>query len=206
MKSVEKVAKTIDEAIEFALIELGIDRKNAEIEILEEGNKGIFSFFGAKDCRVRVSTKNAVIENAQKLLKDIFDAMNIKVDMEVNESSDSIEISLDSPKNGILIGRRGETLDALQYLVSIAVNRDDSDYKRIILDSENYRKKRKDTLIALANRIAAKVARDKKNVTLEPMNSHERRIIHATLQNNKYVVTSSIGEEPNRRLVISYKK
>lgn len=206
MRTVEKVGRTVEEAIDLALKELKTDRDRVEIEVLEEGNKGIFGIFGAKECRVRVTVKSEAVEKATKFLKDVFNAMGIKVEIDCVETYDGLEITLKSDKNGILIGKRGENLDALQYLVSIVVNKGEKEYTRVILDSENYRQRRKETLINLANKLAAKVARERKNITLEPMNAHERRIIHSALQNNKYVETTSIGEEPNRRLVISYKK
>ena len=106
----------------------------------------------------------------------------------------------------LIIGKRGETLDALQYLLSLVINKNLDSYVRVILDASNYRKKRKETLVRLAKRVADKVARTRRNLTLEPMNSYERRIIHSTLQNHNYVVTESIGEEPNRKVVIRYKQ
>lgn len=206
MRVIEKTGKTVEEAVNFALQELQVSKDSVEVEILNESSKGLFGIFGSKEYTVRVSVKNGIVEGAIEFLKNVFDAMNLEVEIDSIETADSIEITLDCSKNGILIGRRGETLDALQYLTSIAVNKGDKEFKRIILDSENYRQKRKDTLISLGNKLAAQVARERKSITLEPMNSHERRIIHAALQNNKYVETTSIGEDPNRRLVISYKK
>lgn len=206
MRQVEKIGRTVEEAINYALQELNVDRDKVDIEVLEEVNKSLFNIFGSKECKVRVTVKNEAIERAEKFLKDIFDAMNLKVEIECMELADSLEITLKGDKMGILIGRRGEHLDALQYLVSIVVNKGENEFIRVVLDSENYRQKRKETLTRLANKLAAKVARDKKNVTLEPMNPYERRIIHSVLQNNKYVETISIGEEPNRRVIISYKK
>lgn len=206
MKQVEKIGRTVDEAIALALQELNVNREKVNIEVLDEGNKGIFGIFGGKESRVRVTIKNDAIDRAERFLKDLFSAMKIDVDIDCIETSDSLEIILNGDKMGILIGRRGENLDALQYLVSIIVNKGEKEFIRVVLDSENYRQKRKETLIKLANRLAAKVARDRKNITLEPMNPYERRIIHSALQNNKYVETSSIGEEPNRRIIVSYKK
>lgn len=206
MKQVEKIGRTVEEAIDLALQELQVDKDKVRIEILDEGNKGLFGVFGGKESKVRVSVNNEAIERAEKYLNDIFKAMKVKVEVSSIETSDNIEITLIGDDMGALIGRRGECLDALQYLVSIIVNKGEPEFTRVVLDSENYRQKRKDTLENLANRLAARVARDRKNITLESMNPYERRIIHSALQNNKYVETISIGEEPNRRIVISYKK
>lgn len=206
MKQVEKMGRTVEEAIELALGELNVSKDKANIEVLDEGNKGVFGLFGGKECKVRVTAQSETEERARTFLNSIFSAMDMPVSMDFNESSEALEISLGGQGMGVLIGRRGENLDALQYLVSIVVNRGDQEFVRVILDSENYRQKRKETLVSLANRLAARVARDRKNITLEPMNPYERRIIHSALQDNKYVETGSVGDEPNRRVVISYKK
>ena len=206
MRQIEKMGRTVDEAVGLALQELGVSRDKVIIEVLDEGNKGIFGIFGGKDTKVRVTAKNEAVDRAVNFLNKIFEAMEMKVGIDYTESSEALDISLSGEEMGVLIGRRGETLDALQYLVSIAVNKGDNEFVRVVLDAEDYRRKRKETLESLANRLAAKVARDRKNVTLEPMNAYERRIIHSVLQNNKYVETSSIGEDPNRRIIISYKK
>lgn len=133
------------------------------------------------------------------------ESMNIDAAIEIEENDDEIYITLDGDNIGILIGRRGETLDAMQYLLSLVINRNLGIYKRIILDAANYRQKREDILIRLANRMAEKATRMRRNLTLEPMNSYERRIIHSALQNHKYVDTYSVGEEPNRKVVIRYR-
>jgi len=120
-------------------------------------------------------------------------------------SEDTISLKIEGDDIGIIIGRRGETLDALQYLTSLVVNRSKEGYKRIVIDVENYRKKREEILIRLANRLADRVIKYKKNITLEPMNPYERRVIHSCLQNHKYVETYSVGEEPNRKVIIALK-
>lgn len=206
MRQIEKIGRTVDEAVELALQELGMSMDKVTIEVLDEGNKGLFGIFGGKETKVRVTVKSDAEDRAVNFLNKVFDSMDMKVEIDCSESSEALDISLNGEGMGVLIGRRGETLDALQYLVSIVVNKGDNEFVRIILDAEDYRRKRKETLERLANRLAAKVARDRKNVTLEPMNAYERRIIHTVLQNNKYVETSSIGEDPNRRIIISYKK
>ena len=202
LKTTEKKAKSVDEAIELALSELGIERDDAEIEIIDEGSKG-FLGIGSKDAVVRVTEKL----NIEKLAVSFLDSMTSKivsdVSYDVTYNEKGLKIVMSGDDMGILIGRRGDTLDSLQYLTSLYVNRHSDDYVKVYLDTENYREKRHDTLVRLARRLATQVINTKKSVTLEPMSPNERRIIHSTLQNNKLVTTSSVGEEPNRKVVIS---
>ena len=202
LKTTEKKAKSADEAIEFALLELGIEKDDAEIEIIDEGSKG-FLGIGSKDAVVRVTEKL----NIEKLAVSFLDSMTSKivsdVSYDVTYNEKGLKIVMSGDDMGILIGRRGDTLDSLQYLTSLYVNRHSDDYVKVYLDTENYREKRHDTLVRLARRLATQVINTKKSVTLEPMSPNERRIIHSTLQNNKLVTTSSVGEEPNRKVVIS---
>ena len=136
-------------------------------------------------------------------LEEIFDKMNVDVQMTVEEEDNIVYVMVEGKDSGIIIGRRGETLDAIQYLSCLAINNGTEEYKKVVVDVENYRKKRENTLIKLSNRLADRVMKTKKNITLEPMSPYERRIIHATLQNNKYVRTYSVGDEPNRKVVIA---
>jgi len=204
-KSVEKTAKTVEEAINLALLELNTQREKTEIEILEEGNKGLFGLIGSKMARVRVTVKETGSDRLTKFLKSVFEKMNVKADFDVVENEDSIVVKINGDDVGILIGRRGETLDAIQYLSSLVANKGESEYKRVVVDTENYRQKREETLTKLAEKLASRVIKYKKSITLEPMNPYERRIIHSALQNNKYVRTYSIGDEPNRKVVITSK-
>jgi spoIIIJ-associated protein len=203
-KSIEISAKTIDEAIDAALSQLMVGKDDVDIEILEEGNKGIFGF-GGKEAKIRVTLKETLDSIAVGFIENILDKMNIEANIDVNEDEEAISIRLTGDQVGVLIGRRGETLDSIQYLTSLVVNRETDAYVKVIVDVENYRKKREETLISLANRLSEKVIRYKKPVILEPMNPYERRIIHASLQNNKYVETYSTGEDPNRKVVIKLK-
>ncbi len=202
LKTTEKKAKSVDEAIELALSELGIEKDDAEIEIIDEGSKG-FLGIGSKDAVVRITEKL----NIEKLAVSFLDSMTSKivsdVSYDVTYNEKGLKIVMSGDDMGILIGRRGDTLDSLQYLTSLYVNRHSDDYVKVYLDTENYREKRHDTLVRLARRLATQVINTKKSVTLEPMSPNERRIIHSTLQNNKLVTTSSVGEEPNRKVVIS---
>ena len=205
-EQIVKEAKSVDEAVRLACEELDIDRSKAEIEIINEGNKGILGFIGNKNAVVKVSRKATIDDVIIAFLKPIFDKMEIEANVEIQHEEEQMTIRLTGDDIGIVIGRRGETLDALQYLLSLVVNRKLENYTRVILDVADYRQKREETLVRLANRVAEKVARSRRNLTLEPMNPYERRIIHATLQDHKYVDTQSIGEEPNRKVVIRYKQ
>ncbi len=200
----EKTAKSIDEAKELALKELGINEEDAVIEVIEEGAKG-FLGIGSKGAKVTVSAKdeNAVI--AKTFLSKLFEAMNMDVDITAKTGDESLDVDLAGDNMGIIIGKRGDTLSALQYLTSLVVNHETEEHIRVILDTENYREKRHSALLALAERLADKVERSGKKYTLEPMNPYERRIIHSSLQGNDAVTTFSIGEEPYRKVVIAPK-
>ncbi|MEQ8154868.1 MAG: RNA-binding cell elongation regulator Jag/EloR [Clostridiaceae bacterium] len=207
MKDIEVNGKSVDEAVEIALKELNVTKDKVEIEVLEEGNKGFLNLFGAKPARVKVKIKRDYISEARTFLRNILNSMDIKAEIKIKEIDDVININLIGPRMGLIIGYRGETLDSLQYLVSLVVNKGhETAYKRVVLDTENYRQKREETLKRVASKTAYKVAKFKKLIKLEPMNPYERRIIHAALQNNDSVYTYSEGEEPYRRIVVDLKK
>lgn len=203
MKFVEKSGKSVEEALRLALIELDANREEVEIEVLEEGSKG-FLGLGAKETKIRVSKKNSVTDVAMTFLKSILKEMNILAEIQITQVEDALNINMIGEDMAILIGKRGQTLDSLQYLVSLVVNKERDDYLRVVLDTENYRAKRKETLESLAEKLASKVKKSRKNVILEPMNPYERRIIHSALQNNPNVSTKSEGDEPYRKVVIYY--
>lgn len=205
MKAVEKSAKTVDEAIALALDELGMTREQVKIEVRQEGSRGIFGL-GAKDAVVAVTPAIDLEDRARTFLEDVFIAMGIRVNIDITCTEKRMDIILSGDSMGIIIGKRGDTLDALEHLTSLAVNKGDVDYVKVTLDTENYRKKRQETLVKLANNLAGNVAKNRRKMTLEPMNANERRIIHSTLQDNKFVDTYSIGEEPNRKVVIAPKR
>ncbi|MDF2572084.1 MAG: hypothetical protein K0R55_3688 [Sporomusa sp.] len=195
----EKTGKTIEEAIELALSELGVSRDRVDHEVLEVPSKGLFGFIGSKLAKVRVAIRPIdPIEVATRFLKDIFKAMNITVGMEKMTQDDHVVINLRGEDLGILIGKHGQTLDALQYLTNLAANRDAGERSRIVLDVEDYRKRRAETLSRLAMRLA--------DVVLEPMSPQERKIIHMALQSDNRIMTYSEGDEPYRKVVISLKK
>lgn len=202
---IEKTGKTVQEAINSALEELGAEREAVDVEIIDEGAKGLFGI-GSKVARVKVTLKEIQMEDGVRFLGSVFEKMKVDVDIEKVEDEESIQLKVTGKDSGIIIGRRGETLDALQYLTSLVVNRKNENYKRVTIDIENYRQKREETLVKLAERLAERVVKYRRNVSLEPMNPYERRIIHSTLQNNNYVETYSVGEDPNRKVVITLKQ
>ncbi|MBE3587889.1 MAG: protein jag [Thermoanaerobacteraceae bacterium] len=206
MEGVEKTAKTIDEAVSLALAELGIDREDAEIEVLEEPSRGLFGILGSKPARVRVQVKDTPSRRTRDLLGKLFGAMDLTVELNIEEKGNNLRVDIEGKDVGILIGRRGETLDALQYLVNLYVNKNQLSRCRVILDVEGYRRRREETLQKLAQKLADKAKQRGRNVVLEPMTSHERRIIHTALQGRDDIYTFSEGEEPYRKIVISPRK
>lgn len=202
-------AKTVDEAITKASIELGTTSDKMEYEVIDKGSTG-FLGIGAKPAIIRAKKKESPEDAAIEFLAKIFETMelNVEIAASMNEEEREMSINLTGDDMGILIGKRGQTLDSLQYLVSLVVNKAKTSegHIRVKLDTENYRERRKETLETLAKNIAYKVKRTKRPVSLEPMNPYERRIIHAALQNDKYVTTRSDGEEPFRHVIISLKR
>ncbi|SKA97452.1 spoIIIJ-associated protein [Caloramator quimbayensis] len=208
MKSIEMAGRTVDEAVENGLKVLRVTKDKVSIEVIDKGNKGILGLLGSKPAKVILTVKEDYEVIAKKFLRELLDKMGIKCEIHVKDEDDILKVNLVGPKMGILIGHRGETLDAIQYLLSLVINKSNEEnaYKRVVIDTENYRQKREETLVRLANRLAYKVKRYNKSITLEPMNPYERRIIHSALQNNPYVVTHSEGEEPFRKVVIEAKR
>ena len=207
MEMITVTAKTVDEAVTKALIELETTSDKLEYEVIDKGSAG-FLGIGAKPAIIRARKKETVADKAMNFLRQIFEAMHMEVSITAafNEEEQELSMNLEGEDMGILIGKRGQTLDSLQYLVSLIVNKDTEGYIRVKLDTENYRERRKDTLETLAKNIAYKVKRTRRPVALEPMNPYERRIIHSSLQNDKFVTTRSEGEEPFRHVVIFLKK
>lgn len=200
-------AKTVDEAITAASMELGVASTDLEYEIVDKGTSG-FLGLGAKPAIIKAKKKESFIDDIKEYLDNLFKAMDIEaqITIEFDQENNNMDIDVAGPEMGILIGKRGQTLDALQYLISLFVNKKSESYIRVKLDTENYRARRKDTLENLAKNIAFKVKRTRRSFTLEPMNPYERRIIHSALQNDKYVATRSEGEEPYRKVVVYLKK
>lgn len=205
MKHVIKSAKTIEEALKSALVELEAKENEVEVEVLEEPSKGLFGLIGTKEAKVKVTLIYNPIENADKFLMNVFNHMGIeaKNEIKIQDNILSVDVQDISPSDmGILIGKRGNTLDSIQYLLSLAINKKQEDYLKVVIDSEGYREKREQTLIRLANKMAEKAKYSKRAVKLEPMNPYERRIIHSTLHDLQGVNTYSEGDEPYRRVVI----
>lgn len=203
-------AKTLNDAITEACTHFVVASDKLEYEVVEEGSSG-FLGFNAKPYVIKARVKQeklSVEDEAKKFLNEVFAAMNMAVVIaaKYDETQNNLDIDLSGDEMGVLIGKRGQTLDSLQYLVSLVVNKGTNEYIRVKLDTENYRKRRKDTLENLAKNIAFKVKRTKRSVSLEPMNPYERRIIHSALQNDRYVTTHSEGEEPFRRVIVTLKK
>ncbi len=208
MEFIEFKGKTVDDAITEATIQFGITSDELIYEVIDKGSTGILGFINTKPAIIRAKKKETFEDIVQDFLDKMFEIMGIEavVDITYNEEEKTMDINLTGPEMGVLIGKRGQTLDALQKIVQSVVNKHSEDFIRVKLDTENYRARRKDTLENLARNISYKVKRTKKSVVLEPMNPYERRIIHSTLQNDKYVSTRSEGEEPFRRVVVYYNR
>lgn len=242
IKYIDVTGKTEDEAIANALAQLGLEREDISVEVLERAKAG-FLGIGGSPAKIRASyeaaecvkhsakqekpavkaekptvkaEKSAAVtnpasgekqKNAEKFLSGLFERMGISAEMSFTDGEDgSINIELSGADMGALIGRRGETLDAIQHLANYAVNRGESGRTRINIDAENYRAKRTDSLRRLAEKVAGKVVKYRRNVTLEPMNAYERHVIHSALQSYDGVTTFSTGNEPNRRVVVAYER
>ena len=207
MEFVEFSGKTVDDALTNALVALGTTSDQIEYEVIEKGSNGILGF-GSRDAVIKVAKKSTPEDVVKDFLTDVFDKMNLEVEIitKFDEIEGVIEVELKGPEMGVLIGKRGQTLDSLQYLTNLALNRKSDNYLRVKIDTEDYRRRRKETLETLAKNMAYKAKRTKRPVSLEAMNPYERRIIHSALQNDKYVVTHSEGEGPYRHVVITLKK
>ena len=207
MDFIEFSAKTVNDAITDACQKFVVTSDKLEYEVVEEGSSG-FLGIGSKPAVIKARVKSSVKDTAKDFLNSVFQAMNLTVVVDINydEANNSMNIDLSGDEMGVLIGKRGQTLDSLQYLVSLVVNKDVENYIHVKVDTENYRQRRKETLENLAKNISYKVKRTKRPVSLEPMNPYERRIIHSALQNDKYVMTHSEGDEPFRHVVVVLKK
>lgn len=205
MKILEMTGKTVEEALETALKKLSVKKEDVEVQVIDEGSKG-FLGIGNKEAKIIVKVKENPEALAVSFLKGMFDIWGEEVEIEAEMQDDTLCIELKGDNMGLIIGKRGETLDSIQHLTSLCVNMGNDDFVRVSIDTENYREKRNQTLVDLAKKLAVRVAKTRKNMTLEPMNSYERRIIHATLQDDKYVTTYSVGQSPNRKVVIAYNK
>lgn len=203
----EFTAKTVDDALTDALVAFGTTSDQIGWDVIEKGSSGFFGF-NSKPAIIRAWKKFTIEDTVKDFLNDVFHAMNMQVEITVNHNEEShvVDVELKGGDMGVLIGKRGQTLDSLQYLANLAVNKKSDTYVKVKLDTEDYRKRRRDTLENLAKNIAYKVKRTKRPVSLEPMNPFERRVIHSALQNDKYVSTHSEGDEPYRHVVVTLKR
>ncbi|MDD6793970.1 MAG: protein jag [Clostridiaceae bacterium] len=207
MKSIEVIGKTVDEALNKALAQLNVTKDNVMIDIIDEGSKGLFNLIGVRPAKINVTVKKSAIDDAKNFLNDILNNMNITADISIIEKDNTLNIDITGKNVGSIIGYRGETLDSIQYLVSIIVNKNHEEpYRKVIVDVENYRKKREDTLKGVAVKAANRVRKSGRAYKLEPMNPYERRIIHSALQEFNDITTHSEGEDPHRRVIIELKK
>jgi len=200
-------AKNLDEAITQALIRLEITSDQLEYEVIDKGSSGILGI-GSRPAVIQAKRKFSLEGTAKDFLQEVLKTMGMEVEIGViyDPVEKAMDIDLKGDDMGILIGKRGQTLDSLQYLTSLVVNKYSEEYVRVKLDIENYRERRKETLETLAKNISYKVKRTKRAVALEPMNPYERRVIHSALQGDRFVLTRSEGEEPFRHVVISLKR
>ena len=207
MEFIEVSAKTVEDALTEASIKLGVTSDQLQYEVIEKGTSG-FLGIGSKNAVIKVCKKLSVEESIKEFLGKVFQAMGIEATVSVNvdKETKNIDVDLAGPDMGVLIGKRGQTLDSLQYLTNLAINKQSDEYYKVKIDTEDYRQRRKDTLENLAKNIAYNVKKTKRPVSLEPMNPFERRVIHSALQNDKFVTTHSEGEEPYRHVVVTLKK
>jgi spoIIIJ-associated protein len=202
VKQVTATGQTVEEAVKSALAQLETTKDRTEISIIDEGKKGIFGF-GARPAVVKVTVIIDPIEEAKQFLKEVSNKMGVDVEIEVLKEGKQVQYILSGEKIALLIGKRGQTLNSLQYLTQLVINRFSDQYLNVLLDAEDYRKRRSETLIHLAERLAGKAIRTGQRVALEPMPSYERKVIHTALMDNSRIKTYSDGVEPNRHIVIS---
>ena len=208
MEYIEVSAKTVDDALTEASIKLGTTSENLEYEVIDKGSTG-FLGIGSRNAVIKVKkAAKSVEDEIREFLESVFKAMNLEVEIiiKVDEDNRNVDVELKGSEMGVLIGKRGQTLDSLQYLTNLAINKQSENYYKVKIDTEDYRKRRRETLENLAKNIAYKVKRTKRPVSLEPMNPYERRIIHSALQNDRFVTTHSEGDEPYRHVVVTLKK
>jgi spoIIIJ-associated protein len=203
VKQVTATGQTVNEAVESALAQLNTKKDHVEITIIDEGKKGIFGIFGSRPAVVKVELKTDPIEEAKEFLRNVAEKMGAPIEVEAIQEGKQVKLILSGEKIALLIGKRGQTLNSLQYLTQLVINRNSDQYLTVLLDAEDYRKRRNETLIQLAERLAQKAMKTGRDVALEPMPSYERKVIHTALAKNDRVKTYSDGVEPNRHVVIS---
>lgn len=203
MKEITASGQTVEEAVQAALEQLETTRDHVEVEVIDEGKKGLFGVFGSKRAYVKVRIKENPIEKTEKYLKKMIEQMNIVATVRTSVEDNHVTYEVEGKDIAILIGKRGQTLNALQYLLHLAINKNGgTEYHTVTLDAEGYRARRRETLEALAVKMADKAIRLNKKIALDPMPAFERKIIHSVLQSKKSVTTYSDGQEPHRHIVI----
>ena len=207
-KKIELKSKTKEEAIQTALLQLGVEEKDIEVNVIQNPSKGFLGLIGAKDGIYEITViKKEEIEIAKEFIENILIKSKINAKVNAIQEDNLIKISIEGKEATCLIGRRGETLDAVQFLTGLALNKINKDsHMRVLVDIENYRSKREESLVRYARKVAREVAKTRRTKKLDYMNPYERRIVHSALQNDKYVITYSEGTDPYRRLVIEYKR
>lgn len=205
MKQVTATGQTVEEAVESALAQLNTTKDKVEIDIIDEGKKGFLGIFGSREAIVKVTLQPDPIEEATNFLKNVIEKMGVNSDIKIVRDGKLVTFHLSGEKIALLIGKRGQTLNSLQYLTQLVANRYSKQYLTIMLDAEDYRQRRNETLVQLADRMAQKVLKTKKEVALEPMPSYERKVIHTALMKYDNIKTYSSGTEPYRHIVISVK-
>ncbi len=202
MRKVTVTGKTVEEAIKSGLAQWNVPEDRVKVNVLEEPARGLFGLIGAREAKVELELIPDGLEEAERFLNDVLKTMGLDTTVEVRKLKDKTVFDIKGSELGIVIGRRGQTLDALQYLVNVVANRYSDEHIRIVLDAENFRKRRRETLENLAVRLAKRVSRTGQEIVLEPMSPQDRKVIHSVLQNHAKVVTYSKGQDPNRRVVI----
>jgi spoIIIJ-associated protein len=203
VKQVTATGQTVEEAVESALAQLNTTKDRTDVTIIDEGKRGFFGIFGSRPAVVKVTVIIDPIDEAKKFLLQVSEQMGVPVSIEIKRDGKQVHFVLTGEKIALLIGKRGQTLNSLQYLTQLVINRFSNHYLTVILDAEDYRNRRNDTLIQLAHRLALKALKTGKDVALEPMPSYERKVIHTALSDNKRVKTYSDGSDPYRHIVIS---
>ncbi|MDB5085520.1 MAG: protein jag [Bacilli bacterium] len=208
MKKVTTTGKTVEDALLLALHKLQVSREQVKYAVLNEPSRGFLGFFGARDAEVEVEVIQNPVQLTENFIRDVLNAMqisNVQIDMD-SADDHTYKFLLHGDELGVLIGKRGHTLDSLQYLVNLVANKQSDKFIRVTLDAENYRDRRKESLERLASRLAQRAVQTRKEVVLEPMSSQERKIIHSFLQTHPLVTTISMGDEPQRKVVIRPRK
>jgi spoIIIJ-associated protein len=202
VRQITATGQTVEAAVQSALQQLNITEDQAAIDIIEEGKKGLFGLFGSKQAIVKVTKKDNPVEKVTQYVENIVKEFDHDIHVKTTVDNTTVTMELSGEKIAVLIGKRGQTLNALQYLAQLAIHQFADKYYTVIVDAEGYRQRRKETLIQLANRLADRAIQTNRFVKIEPMPSYERKIIHTALQHNKKITTDSEGTEPNRYVVI----